>query len=335
MELFKYSQPFELENGANLPGLTLAYTTYGLLNESRDNVIWVCHALTANANPQEWWPGFWNEVEVFNTSKYFIVCANMIGSCYGSTGPDEINPATGLRYGLDFPLITIRDQVKAQLLLADYLGIERIHLVLGGSMGGQQSLEWTIMAPDKVYQSLLIACNARHSPWGIAFNEAQRLAIQADPTFAGEDAHAGYKGMQAARAMGMISYRHYLTYETTQMDTDNTLYDHRASTYQRYQGEKLSKRFRPLAYLSLSKTMDTHHVGRQRGGIPAALKEVKSRTLIIGIDHDILFPAVEQEYLAQHIPDAALQIIHSDFGHDGFLLEYFRIFKVMGRYLDI
>lgn len=335
MKLFHYPHPFNLESGQSLPRIDLAYTTFGALNDTKDNVIWVCHALTANANPQEWWPGFWNEVEVFNTAKFFIVCANMLGSCYGSTGPDEINPITGQRYGADFPLITVRDQVHAQLLLADYLGISRIHLVLGGSMGGQQSLEWSIIAPDMVYQTLLIACNARHSPWGIAFNEAQRLAIQADPTYLNAHPEAGFKGMQAARAIGMISYRHYHTFAVSQQDEDETITDHKASTYQRHQGEKLSKRFRPLSYLSLSKTMDTHHVGRNRESIPAALQTVKSRTLVIGIDHDILFPITEQEYMAQYIPDAAIEIIHSDFGHDGFLLEYQRIFKVMRRFLDI
>lgn len=315
--------PFILECGESLPELNITYCTYGQLNAEKNNVIWICHALTANAEAADWWEGLVGEGKPFDPEHYFIVCANMLGSCYGSTGPTSTNPATGKAYGAQFPLISIRDMVKAHQLLQKELNIDKIKLIAGGSMGGQQVLEWAISDPGLFEKICILASNAKHSPWGIAFNEAQRMAIYADPSLDGNDPKSGQKGLEAARAIAMLSYRHYKTYLQTQSEeNDDKLQDFKASSYQRYQGLKLYNRFNVFSYLSLSKSMDSHNVGRQRGGVEKALKKIKAQALIIGITTDILFPIEEQILLAKHIPNASLEVITSSFGHDGFLVEF-------------
>lgn len=327
-----FKQPFELESGAVLPELTIAYNTYGDLNETKDNVVWVCHALSANSDVADWWSGLIGEGKFFDPKKYFIVCANMIGSHYGSTSALSINPETGKFYGKSFPVITIRDIARAHQMLADFLTIEKIKIALGGSMGGQQVLEWAIQNPDFFSQIALIACGANMTPWSIGLNETQRMAIDADPTFA--DAYisklksrdalidAGAKGLEAARAIGMMSYRSYSGYNLAQNDTRNNIDAFKVQTYQRYQGEKLRKRFSALCYYSISKTMDSHNVGRNRESIHAALSKITTRTLVVGIETDILFPLEEQVTLASHITNKEFRVIQSKFGHDGFLIEF-------------
>ncbi len=316
------NRPFILESGPQLPNLRIHYRTFGTLNEAADNVIWICHALTANADPTEWWPGLTGEGKIFDPEHHYIVCANMLGSCYGSTGPCDEDPATGKPYRLNFPLVTIRDMVRAHQLLRSHLGIRRIKLCIGGSMGGQQALEWAIAEPALFDNLCLLATNARHSPWGIAFNEAQRMALLADPSIHTDSPEAGHAGIEAARAIAMLSYRHYYTYKYTQLEPDNEkLDDFRASSYQRYQGLKLRKRFDPFAYITLSKAMDSHNVGRGRPGIEEALQRVEANTLLIGIQSDLLFPVAEQAEMANGIPRSRLEVIESDYGHDGFLVE--------------
>lgn len=333
--VFPVRTPFELECGLNLPELDIAYCTYGALNASRDNVIWICHALTASANAADWWSGLFGKGQPFDPEKHFIVCANILGSCYGSTGPSSINPLTGETYGRDFPLITIRDMVKAHKMLCGHLGIEKIQLLIGGSMGGQQALEWAVEEPEFIGYLCLLATNAQHSPWGIAFNEAQRMALEADPTLAKAHPEAGRKGLEAARAVAMLSYRHYQAYSQTQLETDgDKLSGFKASSYQRYQGHKLFQRFDPLAYISLSKSMDTHNIGRGRGGVEKALAGVKAKTLVIGIQTDVLFPPDEQALIARFIPGAAFQIIESLYGHDGFLVEFAKIERLIRPFLQ-
>ena len=309
-DCYTYNGHINLECGQKLSGVNIAYTTYGQLNKSRDNVIYVCHALTANADVKDWWPDMVGNGLIFNTSKYFVICANVLGSCYGTTGPTEINPATNKKYGNDFPPVTIRDIVKLHQLLANHLQISSIELVCGGSLGGQQAMEWAITEPKFIKKLFLIATNARHSAWGIAFNEAQRMAIE-----------AGEKGLEAARAIAMLSYRNYNMYHETQTDTDERSDNFSAATYQRYQGEKLKKRFDADSYLILSKAMDTHNVGRGRKSIPDVLSGILAKTLVTAITSDILFPPSEQKFLATHIPDAVYAEIDSRYGHDGFLTE--------------
>lgn len=330
MKYYKHDAPFKLESGAELAELNIAYCTYGNLNARQDNVVWICHALTANADAADWWNGLVGDGKLFDPKAHFIVCANIIGSCYGTTGPASINPATGRAYGPDFPLVTIRDMVGAHQLLQEHLGIRSIKLAIGGSMGGQQVLEWAIADPELFENIVLLATNAQHSPWGIAFNEAQRMAITADPTIYDDSPEAGQRGIEAARAIAMLSYRHYQTYQKTQSEeTDEKIDGFRASSYQRYQGLKLHKRFNVLSYLALSKAMDSHNVGRGRGGVELSLSQITAKTLAIGIETDLLFPVSEQERIATHIPNARLEVIGSVFGHDGFLIESETIEKLV------
>lgn len=310
----KTDEPLILESGDALRDLKICYTTMGRLNETRTNVVWVFHALTANSNPAEWWAGLVGEGLAIDPADKFIICANMLGSCYGTTAPKD----------LTFPLITITDMVNAHKILRDHLGIKKIHLGIGGSMGGQQLLEWAVQEPELFENIVPLATNAFHSPWGIAFNEVQRMALENIDTA---------KGLETARAIAMLSYRHYNTYQKTQQDVDQRWDHFAASSYQRYQGEKLRKRFTLESYYYLSKAMDSHHVGRHFGSAEAALKRIRSRALIIGIDTDILFPPHEQEFLAEYIPEARVVKIHSDYGHDGFLVESEQISALLSDFL--
>ena len=212
--------------------------------------------------------------------------------------------------------------VGALDLLRQELGVTRINTCIGGSVGGEQGLEWAILQPDLIENLIVIAASAVASPWVIAFNEAQRMAIEADPTWPEPRADAGMAGMRAARAMAMISYRNYDTYGFTQaLDNNEQMDGYKAAGYQRYQGEKIVERFNAFTYKTLSKAMDSHNVGRNRGSILNALGQIRARTLVVGIRSDLLFPVVEQQFLARHIPAARYQEIDSLYGHDGFLIE--------------
>ena len=333
LQILKHTQAFLLDSGEVLPELEIGYCTYGTFTPNTKNVLWVFHALTGNADALDWWDGLIGEGLLFDPKNYFIICANVLGSCYGSTCPSSENPKTEKPYLKDFPLITIRDVVRGHQLLKQHLGIDKIHIGIGGSLGGQQLMEWAVMEPDLFNIIIPIATNAKFSPWGIALNAAQRMALEADATLYNQHPEAGFKGLEAARAIAMSSYRHYNTYDASQQDEESKIDDFRASSYQRYQGAKLRKRFEPLAYYALSKMMDSHDVGRDRVGTEAALLEVTAKTLIIGITTDILFPVREQKYLAKYIKNASLEIIESDYGHDGFLIEYGQLTYIISQFL--
>lgn len=320
-QVIQFQETFQLENGQSLPELKLAYSTLGKLNDEASNVIWICHALTANAHPEEWWAGLFEGENAIDLNRYFVVCVNMIGSCYGSTNATSINPNTGEVFGLNFPKFSIRDITRSLDLLRQKLGIHQIKYLIGGSMGGMQAMEWAIEKPNTIKNLILLATNAKHSSWGIAFNETQRMALESDPTFWKQENNAGKKGLETARAIALLSYRNYNTYQATQTDQKNTLDHFSASSYQRYQGKKLAQRFDAKCYWYLSKAMDSHDVGRNRAGCEKALSTIKAKTLVIGIESDVLFPVEEQKFLAQHIPHAQLEIIDSVYGHDGFLIE--------------
>src|SRR5690349_1884918 len=331
---YAYTKLFKLENGKKLRKLEIAYQTYGKLNAKKDNVIWVCHALTANADVLDWWKGLFGNNDLFNPDEHFIICANVLGSNYGTTNPLSENPVTGQPYYLAFPEFTIRDLVAAHRLLAAHLGIQNIKVLIGGSLGGQQALEWAIMDNKSIENLILVATNAVHSPWGIAFNESQRLAISTDRTFYAQQPDGGLKGLKAARSIALLSYRTYEAYSATQLESVNDKTDSfRAASYQNYQGEKLCKRFNAYSYWYLSKAMDSHNVGRSRKSIVDALALVKANTLVIGIENDVLFPLCEQEFLAKHIPGAALKSISSAYGHDGFLIETDILTNIIGTFL--
>lgn len=332
---YKYPNKFQLENGSYLPEIEIAYCTWGTFDPKKNNVVWVFHALTGNANPTDWWRGLVGKHDLFNPKDYFIICSNVLGSPYGSTNPLSINPKTGKKYYTDFPNITIRDVVRAFDLLRQHLGIHNVYMSIGGSLGGQQAVEWAILQPDVFENMVLLATNAQHSPWGIAFNETQRMAIYADTTWNEHRDDAGKNGLKAARAIALLSYRTYQMYAISQTeDSNNKLDDFKASSYQNYQGVKLMNRFDVFSYLTLSKMMDSHNVARDRGSIKNALQQIQARTQVIGITTDTLFPISEQRILTEYIPNARLVEIHSRYGHDGFLVETPSLTNIIQKFME-
>lgn len=334
MNEFYSKEPFLLESGVYLPELKIAYHTYGRLNESGTNVVWICHALTANSDAVSWWPGIVGEACIINPSEHFIVCANILGSCYGTTGPQSIDPATGQPYLGAFPAITIRDMVQAHILLRQHLGIRHIALLAGGSMGGYQAMEWALTEPDLIERLFLLATSPAESAWGIAIHTAQRLAITADDTWNSDQPGAGARGLKAARAIGMLTYRNYKAFGKTQHDPDTDKTDNfKAASYIDYQGEKLVRRFHPVAYYVLTKAMDSHNIARKRNKtMETVLQQMSQPTLLCGISSDILCPVEEQRFMAAHLPDVAYHEIESDYGHDGFLIEAAQISALLKKW---
>lgn len=336
MNIYQHTKPFILEGGATINSLQIGYHTWGTLNESADNVIWICHALTANSDAADWWSGVIGAKKVLDTEKYFIVCANILGSCYGTTGPQDINVDTKKPWYYDFPFVTIRDIVAALDLLRINLRIKRIHLLAGGSMGGYQALEWSIMEPALINYLFLIATSSKESAWGIAIHTVQRLAIEADGSWGEQNLLGGSKGLKVARAVGMITYRSYEAFAQTQTDSDpDKKDDFKASSYIKYQGEKLVQRFNAFSYWTLTKSMDTHNLSRSRNSdLKSILKTINAKTLVVGIESDIICPITEQEFLATHIPHATFKKIQSLYGHDGFLVETTQIANCINHWLS-
>ena len=329
LKYFHHREKFELELGDCLPELTVGYHTFGRLNEAKDNVIWVCHALTANSDVSDWWRGLFGKGNVFDPEKYFIVCANILGSCYGSTCPRSISPVTQKAYGTAFPLVSIRDMARAHDLLRKHLGLSKINLCIGGSCGGHQVLEFAFLQKKLIKNIALLVCGARESAWAVSTHEAQRLAIEADPTWKNDEDSAGKNGLRAARGAALLTYRTFTSYIDRQTDSDDKADNLMAASYIRYQGHKLERRFFAQAYYFLTKSLDTYHLGRGRGGIEKALRELEMPALIISVDSDLLIPPSQQIVLAEHLPNATFKLINSDFGHDGFLIEFEKIRKTL------
>ena len=321
LQFYHYDKTVTLESGATLPGVTIAYHIYGKLNVEKNNVIWVCHALTANSDVADWWAGLFGFGNVFDPEKYFIVCANVLGSCYGSTGARSISPDMGRAYGMDFPLFTIRDWVMCHALLQNHLGIEEIALCIGGSCGGHQVMEYAFSQKEKIKSIALLVTSAKETAWAISTHEAQRLAIQADPTWQDDADDAGKNGLKAARGMALLTYRTFRSYKDRQTDHGEKLDDYRAASYIRYQGHKLERRFYAQCYWQMVKALDTHDMGRGRGGVAAALQQLTMPALIVSVNTDLLIPPEEQRFLDEHLPNATYREIESEFGHDGFLVE--------------
>jgi len=323
MQFFHSNKPFHTEGGATLASLTIAYHAWGTLNAARDNVVWICHALTSHSDASDWWPGMIGPDCLFDPAEHFIVCANILGSCYGSTGPLSENPTTGVLYHSLFPAITIRDMVQAHILLREHLGIETIAVLVVGSVGGYQALECAVMKKDRIEKLFLLATSAAESAWGIAVHTAQRLAIEADASWKEAKPHAGAKGLKAARAIGLLSYRNYNILVEKQTDPDVEKTDgFKASSYIHYQGDKLVRRFNAFSYWLLTKAMDSHNLARSRAATVAeVLATLSQPTLLIAIASDILCPPQEQQFIAHHLPQATLVEIDSEYGHDGFLLQ--------------
>ncbi len=333
-----FESPFQTENGDLIPKLELAYKTYGKLNRTRDNVVVICHALTGHAAAEEWFPGLFIEDSFLGDPRWFVICVNVPGSCYGSTGPISLNPQNGKPYRADFPELTIRDYVRAQQLLMDELGVNGIDLVVGGSMGGMQALEF-VLTDDRVKKAAVIAAGARHEPWAIGISEAQRAAIFADANWNGGYYETGAepkKGIASARMMAMITYRSHAQF----VQRFGREHQHKGPLFQvqsylQYQGEKLAKRFDANTYVRLTQAMDTHDVGRERGGVKKVLKGCNKPVLVCGIDSDILYPVAEQKKLAKDLPRGIYRELTSPYGHDAFLIEFEWLQQQLQEFIEL
>lgn len=334
MQIYRHNEPFLTESGQEISSLEVAYDTWGTPNADASNVIWVCHALTANSDVADWWPGTVMPGGFLDPEENFIVCANILGSHYGTTGP--LSGPTPL-YDR-FPLITVRDMVRVHQLLARHLGIKQVRMLIGSSLGGFQCMEWALMEPDFAQNVALIATTPVTKPWAAAFNESQRMAIQADPTYGDDTPEAGATGLAVARSLALLSYRGPQAYDLTQADhgaetEPQNPFHRRVHSYQRHQGEKLRRRFNAYSYDRLSRAVDSHDIGRGRGGVEAALRSFKPRALIVAISSDILFPPSDHTIMAELIPDAEYHIIDSNFGHDGFLIENEKLTGIIKSWL--
>ena len=321
-----------LEAGGALPGAHVVYHVSQEAWDGRKPVIWICHALTANSDPEDWWPEMVGPGKAIDTEKNFVACVNMLGSAYGSEGPARENPATGKPWLLDFPKVTVRDMVAASIVVRKALGVSAVDLLIGSSIGGFQAIEWAVTEPEVFKRCMFIATAPRVSPYLSATVEAQRMALEADPTFReARDLSGGAAGLKCARAQALISYRCFEGYALTQSEEDpDALFAGRAASYERYQGEKLVRRaFDAYSYYTLCHALDSHNVGRGRGGAEAALARIKARTTVVSIDTDSLFPPQESSVWARWIPGADYFEISSRFGHDGFLLETARLTAIL------
>ena len=322
----------ELEAGGILPAARIVFHSSQEKWDGRRPVIWICHALTANSDPEDWWPEMVGPGKAIDTEKNFVACVNMLGSAYGSEGPARVNPATGKPWLLDFPKVTVRDFVTTLSFVRKSLGINRVDLLIGSSIGGFQAIEWAVTEPSVFKRCIFIATAPRVSPYLSATVEAQRMALEADPTFReARDLSGGAAGLKCARAQALITYRCFEGYGLTQSESDpDTLFAGRAASYERYQGEKLVRRqFDAYSYYTLCNALDSHNVGRGRGGVEKALARIKARTTVVSIDTDSIFPTMEASAWARLIPGADHIEISSHFGHDGFLLETARLTAIL------
>ncbi|MFN1834702.1 homoserine O-acetyltransferase [Balneola sp. MJW-20] len=332
ISITELNRSWTTESGHVFKQVKIAWKSWGKLNKPKDNVVLICHALTGHAAADEWFSGLFNS-GLFDLDKQFILCINVPGSCYGSTGPWDINPETGDPFRADFPDLSIRDLVTFQQLLLDEWEIRGIQTVIGSSMGGMTALEFALM-DQRVRSAVLIAMGKAHSPWAIGISHAQRKALYADSKW-----NDGYydpsdppvSGLAAARAMAMITYRCPHNYEEKfGRNLQSPGGSFQVESYLDYQGLKLTERFDALTYHYLTRAMDSHDVSRNRGSFQEVLTQLKIPVLIVGIESDLLYPIHEQEELHKNIPDSEFKIMPSDFGHDAFLIE----FETLGTYIQ-
>ena len=333
---------FKLESGRELVSARLAFETWGTLNEDKSNAVLIMHALTGDSHaigsaskqhPTEgWWNGIIGSGLAIDTDKFYVVAPNMLGGCQGSTGPSSLNKS-GREYGSNFPFLTIRDQVTAQKLFTDVIGISKWHSIIGGSMGGMHTMEWAIMYPDAVERVAIIAAPPVATADQIALNSVQIEAIEIDPAFAGGDYYDAkpgsgpHRGLALARRMALLNYRspHELNerFERTWQSGKSPLGAggrFAVESYLDFHGNKFTRRFDANSYITLVNAMNSHDVGRDRGNVEEALKTIKAKALVVGISTDRLFPLSGQKLIAESI-GTELHVIDSEFGHDGFLIE--------------
>jgi len=316
-----------LENGQTLADITIAYQSWGTLNEKKDNAILIQHAMTGWSDVPGWWPNMVGPGLAFDTDKYFVICPNVIGGCQGSTGPSSVAP-DGKRYGSRFPAITIRDMVAAEVAFSDAIGIKKYKLAVGPSLGGMRSLEWAINHPDRVEAICTIGSSAVATGDQIGTASIQIRAIKSDPNFSGGDYYDQLEG--PITGMGIARRIAHLTYRTeSEMDVrfgrelqgDDTG-RYAVESYLDHQAGKLAKRFDANTYIALTEAMNSHDIGLNRGGVVEALRSISIPVLVVSIDTDRLFPPRLQAEIADLVPQAKkLATISSDFGHDGFLVE--------------
>lgn len=333
--IYKCDGALNLEAGGELNNVHLAYHTYGKLNDSRDNVILVCHAFSASSDVSDWWPGLFGTGQILDPNKYFIICPNIIGSPYGSTCPIDIDPKTQKPYLKEFPLVTVRDMVATYESLLNSLDINGLKMLIGASFGGHQAVELAFSSSKQIDNLVLIACSAKETAWSKAIHQAQRLAIEADVSFNSYDVNGGQLGMKAARGMALLNYRTIEAFIKSQSDQVETLAEFKAASYINYQGEKMVKRFNAYSYYALLNSLDSHDLGRKRNGLVTALQQISSKTLSIGINSDQLIPIREQKFMAEHIPNASYHELSSDYGHDGFLIETDQLTSILRQNIAI
>lgn len=355
---FTIDEDLKLTSGKTLSNVELAYETYGELNSAKTNAILVCHALTGDAHAAGWHsgdakPGWWEIIigpgKALDTDKYFVICSNVLGGCKGSTGPASINPETGKEYALDFPIITIEDMVHAQKKLIDHLGIEKLHAVIGGSMGGMQALQWTVSYPMMMKKASIIATTPRSSPQQIAFNEVGRQSIISDPYWNNGEYYDKEKrpqsGLAVARMIGHITYLSdesmYLKFGRDLQDKDELSYDFtldfQVESYLHHQGATFVKRFDANSYLYITKAVDYFDLSVD-GSLPDGLKKIKSKIQIIAVDSDWLYPVDQSKDLLTALQTIGAEVsyneVKSNYGHDAFLLENGQMNFLLNNFLS-
>jgi homoserine O-acetyltransferase len=357
---FHWKLPFEFESGERLSGFTLRYETYGKLNEARDNAILVCHALsgdhhcagihTLNDRKQGWWNNIIGPGKPVDTNKYFVICSNCLGGCQGSTGPKAVNPETGRPFGLDFPLVSIRDMVRAQhLLLTKGLGVESLFAVIGGSMGGMQVLQWGIDFPDYVRKLIPMATTARQNAQAIAFNEVGRLAIMQDPAWK-DGAYGEGKGpnvgLAVARMMAHITYlsdtglQEKFGRDKIRQSGARSQFDaeFEVESYLRYQGQSFINRFDANSYLYLTKALDRFDLYGQSGKLEEQLGRIRSSTLVVAFKSDWLFPPGQNRAIVHALLrcglDASYLELDLTLGHDSFLVHAPDLYAAVRHFLN-
>jgi homoserine O-acetyltransferase len=332
-----FRKPFITENGAAIPRPVVSYQAWGSLNKARDNAVLICHALTGNTNADEWFGGLFGKGKTLDTEQQFIICPNILGSCYGTTGPTTLNPETGTRYQGDFPELTVRDAVRLHQRLLDELDIKGIKFVIGGSLGGMQALEFSIM-DDRAEAAICIAMGKAHRPWQIGISQTQRQAIYNDPDWQDgfyRKEQPPVRGLALARMIAMNSYRSPQDFDS-KFGRDNQKNSNlfQIQSYLDYQGRKLAGRFDAVSYVRLTQMMDTHDVARGRGSYESVLSKVKIPVLAAGIDSDWLYPADEQKEIADLLKHGNYAEITSPHGHDAFLIEFAQMDKLFTSFLE-
>jgi homoserine O-acetyltransferase len=325
--IFAEGRPFQLLSGGSLQPVRLHYAIYGQLNERKDNAILVCHALSGSARVGDWWPQLFGEEGVFDLSCDCIIGVNILGSCYGSTGPQDLDPATGKKFGIEFPLVTVRDWVRSQAILLDHLGVERLRAVIGGSIGGMQAIQWAIDSPERVQRCIAVGASPLNA-MALALNHLQRLAILNDPTTPPS------AGLALARAIAMISYKsaelfteRYARKPNRNGEDPTGQFHHRYDVggYLDHQGDVFKKRFDADSYLIITKAMDNFDPARGYKSEQDALQRIRARVLLVGISSDWLFPAEDVRALAERMRAAGVDVEYAELlslhGHDGFLAE--------------